>query len=78
MKVEITMRVTNKTINALAKCMEPTLERISGNHSVISFETKDPDGWLSEGRKEAFEKKYNEDVGGADLYYIVDKIAITN
>ena len=78
MKVEITLRTTNKVINALAKVMEPTLERISTQHSVIVFETEDPEGWLSEGRKEAFEKKYNEDIGGGDIHYIVEKIAVTN
>lgn len=78
MNVEIKMRVTNKTINAIAKIMEPTLECIFTDLHTICFETKDPNGWLSEGRKEAFEKKYNEEMDGGDIYYIVEKISVTN
>ena len=78
MKVEIKMRVTNKAVNAIAKVMEPTLEHISTDLHTISFETQQPTEWLTPERRKAFEDKYNEVRGGGDVYYLVDKISITN
>lgn len=78
MKVEIKMKVTNKAINALAGVLDSGLERISTDHHTIVFETQQPQEWLSEERKIAFEEEYNKELGDENIYYFVDKISITN
>ena len=80
MKVEITLRSTNKVINALVKVMEPSIDRISAPHSIFSFDIEDKNEWLTKERKEAFEKKYNEEMSvlDPDIYYIVEKISVSN
>lgn len=78
MQVEIKMKVTNTAMNAIAKCIDSSIERITADLYTISFETETPDEWLTLKRQRAFEKKFNEDMGERDLYYFVDKVSITN
>ena len=81
MKVEITLRATNKTINAIARCMDVSVERISAYDSTITFETDDAGGWLDPQRKIEFEEVYNKEMSTCSnpaIYYIVDKISVTN
>lgn len=81
MKVQITMRATNNTINALAKCLDSSIESISAYDSTISFEVEDAGEWLTPERKIAFEEVYNKEMSvcsNPSIYFIVDKISVSN
>lgn len=75
------MKATNKTINAMAKCMDVSIERISAYDSTITFETDDAGSWLDPQRKIDFEEVYNKEMStnaNPAIYFIVDKISVTN
>lgn len=76
MKVEIKLRVSNKAINALAGVLDPGLESIFSTE-IISFETKEPEKWITDERKTAFQNKMNEAEKG-NLLYEVESVAIIN
>lgn len=61
MKVRITMSVSNRDKDSLARAIDSSIERIVAP-MVIEFQADDKnmDAWLSEQRKVDFAKKYEE------------------
>ena len=74
MKITIKMRVTNEDVNTIARFIEPGLKNISVPCHNIIITSNEPEAWLTNERKEAFEKMYNDILGTDTKRYIVEEI----
>ena len=72
MKIQITMRKSNKVLDKFASCMEGSECTISIPF-VISFESNEPQNWTTETRKKEWQDKMNTIHDG--FYYEVESIS---